>query len=286
MKRIAVVVLVAGLVIFLATRVSRARGRQSSPAPSVYLGFDRNDYPGDESMKALRRTFSYTGYWLNNPPGASSNSWVGKHSTVQAMGYGFLVLFNGRVYRDIMAHGDPAKLGGADGKAAADSARREGFPAKTILFLDQEEGGRMLPEQRAYIHAWADAVQAAGYRAGVYCSGMGSSEEESGETIITADDIRHNAEGRQLTYWVTNDSCPPSPGCTFPANPPKPAASGVSYADVWQFAQSPRRTDYTKSCAPNYNPDGNCYPAGGEAQNLHVDVNTATSADPSHGRTR
>jgi hypothetical protein len=38
-------------------------------AQSAYLGFDRNDYPGDASLKALRQTFSYSGYWLNNPPG-------------------------------------------------------------------------------------------------------------------------------------------------------------------------------------------------------------------------
>ena len=39
----------------------------------TYLGFDRNEYPGDANLKTLRQTFSYTGYWLNNPPGATSN---------------------------------------------------------------------------------------------------------------------------------------------------------------------------------------------------------------------
>jgi len=36
---------------------------------AAYLGFDRNDYPGDENLPALRETFSFTSYWLNNPPG-------------------------------------------------------------------------------------------------------------------------------------------------------------------------------------------------------------------------
>ncbi len=40
-------------------------------AQSSYLGFDRNAYPGDANLKALHQTFSYTGYWLNNPPGES-----------------------------------------------------------------------------------------------------------------------------------------------------------------------------------------------------------------------
>ena len=43
----------------------------------TYLGFDRNDYPGDANLKSLRQTFSYTGYWLNNPPGEKTNTWAG-----------------------------------------------------------------------------------------------------------------------------------------------------------------------------------------------------------------
>src|SRR5438552_3901090 len=42
----------------------------TAAAQSAYLGFDRNDYPGDSSLGTLRQRFSYTGYWLNNPPGA------------------------------------------------------------------------------------------------------------------------------------------------------------------------------------------------------------------------
>ena len=48
---------------------------------AIRLGFDRNDYPGDGALKTLRQTFTYTGYWLNNPPGARANSWKGKRKT-------------------------------------------------------------------------------------------------------------------------------------------------------------------------------------------------------------
>jgi len=41
---------------------------------SFYLGFDRNTYPGDANLKALHETFSYTGYWLNHPPGEKTNT--------------------------------------------------------------------------------------------------------------------------------------------------------------------------------------------------------------------
>ncbi len=77
------------------------------------------------------------------------------------------------------------------------------------------------------------------FRAGIYCSGI-AAQESPGVSIVTADDIRQNADGRKIAYWVTNDACPPSPGCAFPKRPPAPAESGISFADVWQFAQSPK----------------------------------------------
>ena len=246
-----------------------------------YLGFDRNDYPGDQSLKALRQTFAYTGYWLNNPPGEHSNNWIGKREALLSAGFGFLVLFNGRL--DKQLRHNAASLGKGDGTAAVSAGRREGFPKRTIIFLDIEEGGRMLPEQKTYIYAWVDAVNSAGYRAGVYCSGI-PAQEDKNTSIVTANDIRDNAAGRQISYWVTNDACPPSPGCSFPSQPPRPADSRVDFADVWQFVQSPRRTDFAAQCH-NYNRDGNCYPPGiGPASKLHVDVNTAMTADPSGGR--
>ena len=255
-----------------------------------YIGFDRNDYPGDSNLKILRQTFSYSGYWLNNPPGAKTNSWTGKRKTLQAAGFGFLVLFNGRTYAEIKATGDAARLGSSDAAAAISAAHAEGFPAQTIIFLDQEQGGRLLPEQRAYLHAWVDAVNSAQFRAGVYCSGI-AARESSRVSIVTAEDIRKNAGPRQISYWVVNDSCPPSPGCAVSPKDLAPESSGISFAEVWQFAQSPRRADFASGCSATYNKDRNCYPPGivsgpDPAQRLPLDLDVATSSDPSHGRTR
>jgi hypothetical protein len=251
------------------------------------LGFDRNEYPGDSALKLLRGRFSFAGFWLNNPPGGTSNSWAGKRRVVQDLGFGFLVVFNGRTFAQIKAAGDAAKVGASDGTMAISSARREAFPLRTIIFLDLEEGGRLLPEQRAYLHAWADAVKSAGFSPGVYCSGIAFKEPYSGALVITAEDIQQNAGGRHLAYWVTNDSCPPSPGCILPrGKPPNPSVSGVPFADAWQFTQSPRRTAVTSACAATYSKDGNCYPPAGETERLHVDLDVAISTDPSRGRTR
>ncbi len=202
--------------------LSAAQGQSQTS----YLGFDRNEYPADTNLKTLRQTFAYTGYWLNNPPGISSNSWAGHRAAVEAAGFGFLVLFNGRLYAELKNVARATQLGDSDAQAAAAAAQREGFPRATIIFLDQEQGGRMLPEQKAYIYAWVDGVTSVGFRAGVYCSGMASPDEGH---VVTAEDIReHAGEGaratRQIVYWVTNDACPPSPGCTFPQHPPKPGA--------------------------------------------------------------
>jgi len=254
----------------------------------TYLGFDRNDYPGDVNLKILRQTFSYSGYWLNHPPGEKTNTWTGHRGAVESAGFGFLVLFNGRLYVELKSVANATKLGNSDAQTAAAAARREGFPLHTIIFIDQEQGGRMLPEQKAYIYAWVDTVTAAGFRAGVYCSGIPSADDGN---IVTAEDIRENAgkgarATREITYWAINDACPPAPGCALPKHPPDPAASGISFAEVWQFAQSPRRKDVAAHCS-NYSRDGNCYPPEiPAALQLHIDVNTATSPDPSQGRTK
>jgi hypothetical protein len=280
---------IAPTVAALLLTITVSVGQTPTKDRSSYLGFDRNAYPGDANLKALHETFSYAGYWLNNPPGEKTNSWTGHRAAVESAGFGFLVLFNGRLYAELKTVANATKLGHSDAQSAVSAARGEGFPAHTIIFLDQEQGGRMLPEQKAYIYAWVDAVTAAGFHAGIYCSGIPSPDDQN---VVTAEDIReHAGEGaratpaRDITYWAINDACPPAPGCSFRAHPPSPAESGVSFAEVWQFAQSPQRKDVAGRCT-NYSRDGNCYPPGiAAALQLHVDVNSATSSDPSHGRT-
>ena len=258
----------------------------SQAAQPVFLGMDRNDYPGDANMQALKKTFAFTGYWLNNPPGATTNTWKSKRPALQKMGYGFLLLFNGREYKYLKASGNAARVGARDASAAVQAARRDGFPKHAIIFLDQEQGGRMLPEQRAYIHAFVDGVVRAGYRAGIYCSGI-PYRESGGSTVITANDIREHADGRDMHFFISNDHCGPAPGCVFPDTAPPPGDSGVSFASIWQYAQSPQRPEMTAACRSTYAADGNCYaPETQPGSELYIDVDSATSADPSSGRTQ
>ncbi len=141
----------------------------------------------------------------------------------------------------------------------------------------------MLPAQKAYIYAWLDGVKAAGFRGGIYCSAI--AVKDGGEQVMTAEDIRRHANGRAIVFWVYNDACPPSPGCAYPQIVPKPSSSGFAQAEVWQFAQSPRRKEYTQRCAATYGADGNCDPPGASgAGALDLDIDSANSGDPSNGR--
>jgi hypothetical protein len=253
-----------------------------------FVGFDRNEYPGDAALPALRKHFSFVGYWLTNPPGGSANSWKGKRQILLARGFGFAVLADGRTDSEILGARKrqglkPAELGGKDGAAAVAAARREGFAAGTILFLDQEEGGRLLAEQAEYLRGWTEKVGGGGYRAGVYASGQ-PVDEGGGTKITTAEDIRARvASGyfkEKVAVWVYQDACPPSNGCRMEA--PALEASGTPGAVMWQYAQSPRRKEITAACAKTYAADGNCYAP--ELPGLHLDLSVSGSADPSHGR--
>ena len=252
------------------------------------MGFDRNGYPGDDRLTELHRQFAFVGYWLNNPPGAKTNGWQGKRTTLVNAGFGFLVLWNGRLDAEIKrAKLSPEALGQKDASDAIAAAKREGFPDHTILFLDQEEGGRLLPEQAAYFLAWTEAVAASAYLPGSYLSGQpspdGNGPDGKPATITTAQDVREQIAARHLhpvVFWVAQDACPPAPGCTI--QPPALKDSGTLDAQVWQYAQSPRRPELTRSCAKTYAKDGECY--AGVTADLFLDLDVAGSADPSHGR--
>ena len=262
-----------------------ADGRKpQSPAPSThsFLGFDRDIYPGDAAFQTFKKTFAFSGYWLSPPPTGKVTSWIAKRDFLRAAGFGFLVLYRGRDSHEFKKASDGPAKGTLDAQSAVAAAKKEGFPANTIIFLDIEEGGRLSPVYHAYLHAWADGLARDGYRAGVYCSGMPVTESAT-VTILTSDDIRANAGGREFAFFIYNDACPPSPGCSISASAPAPQNSGVSYALAWQFAQSPRRKQFTARCPSNYRANGNCYSPPDTANTWELDLDTASTADPSNG---
>jgi hypothetical protein len=151
----------------------------------------------------------------------------------------------------------------------------------------------LLPEQAAYLFAWIDAVRASGARAGVYCSGI--PVRDASGVITTAEDIAAREQTRanqiaveaKLKLWVANDACPPAPGCTLKALPMEIAIPAAlrGYQSIWQYAQSPRRAQFSASCPKNTAPNGNCYAPGlSQGANVFVDLDVADSPDPSGAR--
>lgn len=252
----------------------------ASAAPQTYNGFDKNGYPGDDLLPALHQTFAFTGYWLNNPPGMSRNPWAGKRSVVRAAGFGFLILFNGRLDAQLKHH-NAAALGRQDAAAAIAAAKAEGFPDGAIIFLDQEEGGSLLPEAATYIGAWVSAINRSAWKPGVYCSGV--PVPDGAKMISTAQDIAARFPGTKL--WIWNDQCPPSPGCVIPEKELNMKDSGFPSALVWQYARSPLGPETASACRPTFAADSKCYaPGQPHSEPTHIDLDASSSPDPSHGR--
>ena len=278
--------------LLFASSIVSAQGGAGSPPQRLYLGFDRNQYPGDANLPALRKSFQFTSYWLNNPPGAKQNSWTGKRALLKASGFGFVVLFNGRNYEELKGK-NPSALGAEDGKAAVAAAIHEGFSRNTLIFLDQEQGGRLLPEQAGYLFAWIDAVRASGARSGIYCSAI--DVPDGNAKINTARDILDKEKARTkdgriakpIKLWIANDQCPPAPGCSVKP-PPIRRAVPEDLRDstlIWQYAQSPRRIEFTRGCPGNYDADNKCYAPGmTHSPDTFIDLNVSDSPNPSESQ--
>src|SRR5713226_3563088 len=265
--------------LLVALLIAAPTPRPRADAARFYLGFDRNIYPGDEALPILRKTFTFTSYWLSPPPGEKTNTWSGKRELLRSQGFGFVVLFRGREEKDLKSVKDASAKGEEDAQATVEAGQREGFGSHTIIYLDIEEGGRLSPNYHAYIIGWLWHLTLS-FRGGFYCSGI-PVKEEKGKTITTCEDIYEELwrKSREFSIWAYNDMCPPSPGCVFPVNPPEPSVVEKKFCDtcvsVWQFAQSPRRRKFTSRCPAKYARDGNCYAPGDTAHAWFLDVNSA-----------
>jgi len=270
------------LCIGLAAGLLLTAGAPNHPAssPNTYLGFDRNVFPGDDALPVLRKTFSFASYWLGPPPGEKRNTWQGKRELLASQGFGFVVLFNGRASSKLKNSLDARQRGFSDAQTAAKLARQEGFAKGTVIFLDIEEGGRLPVPYHAYLRAWSEELSQAGLKSGVYCSAI-PVDEGGGVRITTAQDIQAHVGSRDLVYWVYNDACPPSPGCAFPQSLQAPGTSGFPAAVVWQYAQSPRRKEFTAKCPAIYAPNGNCYAPEDTKHQWFLDANVASTPNPS-----
>ncbi|MDB4881416.1 MAG: hypothetical protein JWL95_182 [Gemmatimonadetes bacterium] len=156
------------------------------------MGFDTHTYPGDRTMAAWKAApgapYRWVGYYLPSPC-HKDPSWAGKRQALVDMGWGLAVVYVGqqtwgRTPRKLTASqlaalvkskatcnadlvsADRGTVDGADAIAVAES---EGFPRRSIVFLDIERMEKMPEVMRDYYRAWSKQLLTDGrYRPGVY----------------------------------------------------------------------------------------------------------------------
>lgn len=156
------------------------------------MGFDTHTYPGDKTMAAWKAApgapYRWVGYYLPAPC-HKDRSWTGKRQTLVEMGWGLAVVYVGqqtwgRTPRPLSAkrlaqlvksgttcNADlvTADRGRTDADDAIAAAEHEGFPARSIVFLDIERMEKMPAAMREYYRAWSKRLLDDGrYRPGVY----------------------------------------------------------------------------------------------------------------------
>ena len=217
---------------------------------SVFLGFDRSDYPGDAVMKLLRTQakLAFTGFYLAPAPSHSDVSWMGKRSFLSGLGFGFAPVYVGRQVSGPGASLQSASQGEDDGADAAQLAAQAGFPKSSVLYLDIESGPPAPQLLVGYYQAWVQGVIDSGFSPGVYCSHLLASQ------FMSADD--------RAAVWVfqLKSSAPQTFSPPLPA--PDPASSSFSGARILQFAQNGTLELGNQQVTP-------------------VDLDTAVVADPS-----
>jgi len=156
------------------------------------MGFDTHTYPGDKTMAAWKAApgapYRWVGYYLPSPC-HRDKSWSGKRQKLVELGWGLAVVYVGQqtwgrkpkplspartaalVNSSKPCNADlvTAERGRADADDAIAATEREGFPARSIVFLDIERMEKMPEAMRDYYRAWTKRLLEDGrYRPGVY----------------------------------------------------------------------------------------------------------------------
>ncbi len=197
-----------------------------------YAGFDRLTYPGDATMAELTKSTNLTwcGFYLAPAPSQGYTGWMSKRTFLTGLGWGLAPIYVGEQQTEPVAtpgsHHPSSAKGTTDGADAATLAASAGFPAGSVLYLDIETGGPLQNALKDYYVAWVDAVAAAGYVPGVYCS------------FLLADQLK--AINSAPVFWTFNLRYPTGSTHSYPSPLPtrEPTVSKISFASLWQLAQN------------------------------------------------
>ncbi|MFL5384910.1 MAG: glycoside hydrolase domain-containing protein [Longimicrobiaceae bacterium] len=225
-------------------------------AAGAFPGFDTGIYPGDDALRAWRRSSPYVwvGYYLPAPCHRDA-SWSGKRERLIGMGWGTAVIYLGQqdwaaapgrvpaardtaTRTDSTANAQPSappappacsasNLSAARGTTeAADAAAKtaaEGFPSGTLVYLDVERVTAVSPALLEYVRGWIDGMLADGrFIPGIYCHRLNADALRDAARAVYA------ARGRagEPPFWVTS-----SGGFSLEQ---APRGVGLDYASIWQ----------------------------------------------------
>jgi hypothetical protein len=216
-----------------------------------FAGFDRSDPLTPDQFDWLQKNSDakWVGGYLPSPS-HGARTWCGLWQGLKAKGWGVAPVYVGRQVMGPGSHAVTAANGTLDGQDAAAQMTTEGFAPGSFVYLDHESPSQEFITS-GYTAAWIDAVQAAGFGAGLYGSFLQGAQFAA---------LRPNV--RVWVYRVPTVARTTYPNDTFPEL--DPASSGFPGAFAWQLRDNIAIPD---AAAP-----------GGW---LVVDLDSALSADPS-----
>ena len=247
----------AALVAALGACGSGARGTtepvvEPPTNPVAFPGFDTSIYPGDAAMAAWRYPSSpyyWSGYYLPAPCHRDM-TWAGKYNTLTAMGWGVAAIYVGQqdwsqIPQSVVVRGAdvPARAsqsiateavtcsasllsvdqGTAESADAVARLRADGFPDRSIVFLDVEFVTSVTPALLEYYKAWIVGVVRDGrYRPGVYAAKSNATTLR----VAALDAYRSAGSSEDPPFWIAS-----STGFSLAASP---SAVGLDFAKLWQ----------------------------------------------------
>lgn len=194
---------------------------------TYFAGFDTFIFPGGNTMAWLRKNTNLTwcGYYLAKTPSHQDVSWMGQRENLQSDCWGLAPIYVGQQITGPGSHDVTLSQGYVDGKHTVELMHREGFPSKSWVYLDLENGPPYQTAQSNYVFAWSTAVQDGGYNPGIYCSHDVAVEvqKQLPDSRIWAFRVNTTEE----THFIGTD---------FPAI--APSGCGYTKATMWQLRQN------------------------------------------------
>lgn len=166
----------------------------------MLLGFDVSSAPTPPQLTALRQHFDFCGCYLAPAPSHQDKSWMlAGIANARHIGFKFLPVFVGQQVVGPGSHNDTKAQGAVDGTTAVARMHDAGFQLGSPVYLDLENGAPFPPAEGLYAFAWIEAVRAAGFTPGVYCSHVLAPHFDPDKTRVWAFNVPTTSLTKQMT---------------------------------------------------------------------------------------